>query len=153
MTLVRWTPRTELDSFSRDPFFNRFLDILDSSLGHDASWSDSDNTWLPRLDLVEEKDRLVVHIELPGIDPKDVQVHLQDNVLTVSGERKSETEKTDNKVLSRETSYGAFKRTVHLPYEIQADSVKAQAKNGVMTIVLPKAPEHVGRQIPIDVEK
>lgn len=148
MALVRWTPRTELESFSRDPFFRRFFDMFDE---FDASL---DRPWFPRLDLVEEKDRLVAKFELPGIDPKNVQIDLQGDVLTIQGERTEEkNEDGGSKLLKREQLFGSFTRTVQLPYRVQAEKVKAQYRNGVMTISLPKAEEYVGRQIPVEVEK
>lgn len=146
MSLVRWTPRTELESLTRDPFFNRFFDLFDEGLNQER-------TWFPRLDLVEEKDRLRASIELPGIDPKNVQINLQGELLTIQGERKQDEEFEKGKVLKRESLYGSFTRTVQLPYRVQADKVKAQYKNGVMTISLPKAEEFVGRQIPVEIEK
>jgi len=148
MTLVRWAPRMELDSFTRDPFFRRFFDVFDE---FDSSL---DRPWYPRLDLLEEKDRLVANVELPGIDPKNVQINLQGDVLTIQGERSEEkTEDNGRKYLKREQLYGSFTRSVQLPYRVQAEKVKAQYRNGVMTISLPKAEEYVGRQIQVEVEK
>jgi HSP20 family protein len=147
MSMIRWAPRTELESLTRDPFFRRFFDVFDD---FDASL---DRPWYPRLDLVEEKDRLVAHVELPGIDPKNVHIQLQGDVLTIQGERHEEQKQEDGKVLRREQLYGSFTRTVQLPYRVQADKVKAQYKNGIMTVNLPKAEEFVGRAIPVEVEK
>src|SRR5437867_2366833 len=98
MTLVRWTPRTDM----QDPFLRRFFDWADSDLFS----SDAVTTWYPRLDLVEEKDRLLVHVELPGIDPKSVEVTLQGEMLTLKGERKEERDEARGKVLKREHVYG-----------------------------------------------
>ena len=147
MTLVRWAPRTELQSFTRDPFFRRFFDVFDD---FDMNL---DRPWYPRLDLVEEKDRLVAKFELPGIDPKNVRIDLQGDVLTVQGERHEEKEDSGTKYLKREQVVGTFTRTVQLPYRVVADKVKAQYRNGVMTITLPKAEEYVGRQIQVEIEK
>jgi HSP20 family protein len=104
------------------------------------------------MDLVEEKDRLLVQLELPGIDPKNVEINLQGDLLTVSGERKDSSERTEGKVLKREQSYGAFQRTLQLPFRVQSEKVKATYEKGVMTISLPKVEEQVGRQIPVDVK-
>lgn len=147
MSLVRWTPRTEFETWTRDPFFRRFFDVVNDEVFA------NDSTWHPALDLVEEKDRLVVSIEAPGIDAKDVQIDLQEEMLTVQGERKFEREENDGKFLKRELRYGAFTRTLQLPYRVQSEHVKAQYKNGVLTISLPKAEEHVGRQIPVEAVK
>ncbi len=146
MALIRWTPRDEMDVFARDPFFRRLFDLASD---HGAS----EQAWYPALDLVEEKDRLVAHLEMPGVDPSQVQIHLQGDLLTIQGERKAETKSAEGKLLKREHVVGAFTRSVQLPYGVQADKVKASYRNGVMTIHLPKAQEHVGRQIPVEVVK
>jgi HSP20 family protein len=147
MALIRWSPRTELHTFGSDPFLRRFFDRIDA----DFLGGNGEHTWYPPLDLVEEKDRLLAHLELPGIDPESVQVTLQGDLLVIQGERKDEHEETQSKYLKREHAYGSFQRSVQLPYRVQADKVKAQYKNGIMTIVLPKAEESVGRQIPVEV--
>jgi len=103
------------------------------------------------LDLVDEDEKLVVHVEIPGMEAKDVQVTLQDDVLTVRGERKLEPS-AKGKVLKREQVYGVWSRTVELPYRVQIDRVKAGYKNGVMTITLPKSEQHLGRSIPVEIE-
>jgi HSP20 family protein len=149
MTLLRWAPRGEIESFTRDPFVRRFFEAFTDG----ASFDSGGGAWYPALDLVEEKDRLVVEVELPGVEAKDVQIHLQGEVLTVQGERKAELEESQGKYLKREHSWGRFQRTLQLPYRVQADKVKAQYKNGVMVITLPKAEEHVGRQIPVEMQK
>lgn len=147
MAMICWSPRTELQTFGSDPFFRRFFDWGDvDSLG-----ANGERTWYPPMNLVEEKDQLLAHLELPGIDPKSVQVTLQGDLLVIQGERKDEHEETQGKYLKREHAYGSFQRSVQLPYPVQADKVKAQYKNGIMTIVLPKAEESVGRQIPVEV--
>ena len=149
MALIRWSLRTDLQPFGSEPFFRRFFDLVDS----DSLGGNGERTWYPPMDLIEEKDRLLAHLELPGIDPKSVQVNLQGDLLVIQGERNEEREETQGKYLKREHAYGSFQRSVQLPYHVQSDKVKAQYKNGIMTIVLPKAEEHVGRQIPVEVEK
>src|SRR5262245_19586560 len=131
MSLIRWNPRTELASFDRDPFFRRLFDVFDELE------TNGERPWSPRLDLVEEKDRLVATLDLPGVEPENIQIHLQDDVLTIQGERVEEKEKREgSKLLQREKFYGSFTRTLRLPNHVQADKVKAQYKNGVMTVSL-----------------
>jgi HSP20 family protein len=150
MAMVRWAPRTEIEAFTPfagDPFFRRFYDLLSDDEAAPRAWH-------PALDLIEEKDRLVVRLELPGVDAKDVHVSLQGEVLIVEGERRHEPlDEQNGRYLKREQSAGAFQRTLQLPYRVRGDQVKALVRNGIMTIVLPKADEHVGRQIPVQVEK
>jgi HSP20 family protein len=146
MALVRWRPRN--DSFFLDPFFARFDELFREWPSEDATT----RSWHPALDLDEEKDRLVARLELPGVDPGQVEINLQGDMLTVRGERKDERESKEGTVLKREQVYGSFQRSVQLPYRVQPDQVKAEYKNGVMTILLPKAEEYVGRQIQVEVK-
>ena len=147
MSLVRWKPR---NGDFIDPFFDRFSQHVGALLG---DWPfETPQNWYPAMDLVEEKDRLLVRLELPGMDPKAVEINLQGNLLTVSGERKDESERTEGRVLKREQVYGAFQRTLQLPYRVHAEKVKATYEKGVMTISLPKVEEQVGRQIQVEVK-
>jgi HSP20 family protein len=144
--LIRWNPRMEVDPFTRDPFFRRFFEIFDEG-------RDEPRGWYPAMDLVEEKERFVARLELPGIDPKDVQVTLEGDNLLIRGERKAEREeKQEGKYLQREHVYGSFQRAVQLPHRVQADKVKASYRNGILSIEMPKAAEYVGRQIPVDIK-
>ncbi len=95
----------------------------------------------PRIDVSETDGALEITAELPGVEEKDVEVTLADNVLTIKGEKKSEKEdkKKDFHVVER--SYGAFQRAIQLPFEADAKNVEARFKNGVLKIVLPKPPE------------
>jgi HSP20 family protein len=145
MALVRWSPRRELQPLAHDPFFNRFLDLFGSISGEERAW-------FPAVDLMDEKERLVARVEVPGCDAKDVAVSLEGDTLTVSGERHSEHKEEEGSYLRREQFYGSFQRSVQLPYRVDASKVKAQCKNGVMTISLPKSEEHIGRQIPVETE-
>ena len=149
MALVRCNPRLELERVFGDPFFRQFFDLESG----DEILGSAERRWYPLMDLVEKPDRLLARLELPGVDPKNVQINLQGDTLVVQGERREENEESKGKYLKREHIYGSFQRTVRLPYRVQADKVKAQYRNGVMTIELPKAEEHVGRQIPVEIEK
>jgi HSP20 family protein len=108
--------------------------------------------WAPTLDLSETKDALVAKIEVPGIDPKDIQVSLQEQLLTIKGEKKQEKEEKDARQHRVERSYGAFTRAVRLPVAVDAEKVTATFKNGLLTITLPKTPAAKGSTIPIKAE-
>jgi HSP20 family protein len=146
MSLIRWQPRSDL---SIDPFFDR-LDRQVSEMFGDWPFERTAQRWYPAMDMVEEKDRLVLRLELPGIDPKDVEINLQGNLLTIQGERKEESELKEGTILKRERRIGSFQRTLQLPYGVQSDKVKATYDKGVMTINLPKVEAQVGRQIPVE---
>jgi len=96
---------------------------------------------MPRMDVVEDENRFRIAVELPGMDEKDVEVVLSDNVLTIKGEKKVETEETEKPYAYMERSYGSFRRSIPLDVEILTDKVEATFDKGVLTIDLPKSAE------------
>jgi HSP20 family protein len=107
--------------------------------------------WSPALDVFDEKDNLLVKVELPGMKKEDIQISLQNGVLTVSGERKHEHETKEGETFRSERYFGKFQRSVTLPSMVNADNVKASYKDGVLSIALPKAEEAKPRQIDVSV--
>jgi HSP20 family protein len=107
----------------------------------------------PRMDLNEEKDRYLVSVELPGMDEKDVEVVLSDNVLTIKGEKKAETEETEKGYAYKERSYGSFRRSIPLGADVVTDKVEARFDKGVLTIELPKTADakKAYKKVPIHV--
>jgi HSP20 family protein len=93
--------------------------------------------YMPKVNVEQDGKTLRVHAELPGMEEKDIHVTLNDEMLTISGERKSEKEEKDKNYLRREFSYGSFQRTIPVPANVAADQVKAKFKNGVLTVELP----------------
>ena len=146
MSLAKWKP-TSLDrTFGADPFFDRFFDLFGETAGTQPA-----RAWHPAMDLVEYKNSLIVRVDLPGVDPKSVDVKLTGDRLTLSGERKSAMP-ADATWLQREQVYGPFTRTIQLPYQINGKKVHATYENGVMSVELPKADEFIGRQISVEVK-
>ena len=99
----------------------------------------------PRIDIGEKDDEVVVSAELPGLDEKDIEVTLTDNVLSIRGERKLEKEEKERGYTYTERSYGSFERRIPLDVEVLSDKVSASFKNGVLTVTLPKSPTAQGR--------
>lgn len=95
----------------------------------------------PLIDVSETDKQIEVMAELPGVDEKDIDVSLSNDILTIKGEKKSETEKTAKDYHLIERNYGAFERSTRLPCEVDAGKVKAEFRNGVLKIILPKTPE------------
>jgi HSP20 family protein len=108
--------------------------------------------WSPSLDLAETKDGFAVKVEIPGMEPGDIHVALDNQMLTIKGEKKQEKESKDEHYYRMERSYGAFARTVRLPAAVDGSKVTAGFKNGVLTVALPKAPGAKGTQIPVKAE-
>jgi HSP20 family protein len=105
--------------------------------------------WNPSMDLSETKDMLEARIEVPGIEPNDIHVNLENGILTVKGEKTKETEKEDERFYRMERSYGSFMRSLRLPVAVDASKVNATFKNGLLTVTMPKAPEARGTEIPV----
>ena len=108
--------------------------------------------WVPSLDLSETKDALMLKMEVPGMDAKDIQVSLQENLLTVKGERKQEEEEQGEQHHQVERSYGAFTRSVRLPIGVDGSKVNATFKNGLLVVTMPKTPAAKGFTIPVTPE-
>ena len=112
--------------------FDAFMSPFDKGTGMESAVS-------PRLDIAEMKDRYEIKAELPGMDEKDINLSLSEGVLTISGEKKSETENKGEKgYYLKECSYGSFSRSVRLPDNIADDRIEAKFKKGVLTVDMPK---------------
>ena len=107
--------------------------------------------WTPALDIHEDKDNFIVRAELPGMKREEIDVSLHDGALSISGERKVEQKFEEAEVYRTERFFGKFQRTVSLPAAVAADKVKAQYKDGVLTITLPKTEEAKPKQIDVNV--
>jgi len=107
--------------------------------------------WTPALDLYEDKDNLFVKVELPGMKREDIDVSMHEGSLSISGERKSEEKHKDADVYRAERFFGRFQRTVTLPSLVAAEKVKAQYKDGILTITLPKTEEAKPKHIDVNV--
>jgi HSP20 family protein len=108
--------------------------------------------WTPSLDVSETKDAFVAKAEIPGIEPKDISVSLEGQLLTIKGEKKHEKEEKDEQFYRAERAYGAFARTVRLPAGVDSSRVTAGYKNGLLTVTMPKAPGAKGNLIPVKAE-
>jgi HSP20 family protein len=108
--------------------------------------------WCPSMDISETKDSLVVKVEVPGMDQKDIRISLQENLLTITGEKTQEKDEKEERYHRVERSYGAFTRGVRLPVGVDGSKVMATFKNGLLTVTLPKTPAAKGTTIPIKSE-
>src|ERR1700690_243588 len=107
--------------------------------------------WTPALDVHEDKNHFVVQAELPGMKREDMDVSLHDGALSISGERKTEKQYEEAEVYRTERFFGKFQRTVTLPAPVAADKTKAQNKEGILTVTLPKTEEAKPKQIEVNV--
>jgi HSP20 family protein len=147
MAIVRWEPFRDLVSAQRD--FDRFFRGAFSPLTGETELST--RSWAPPVDIYETEDAIVLKAELPGVDPKDVEVRVEDNTLYLKGERKFEKEVKEQNYHRVERSYGSFARSFSLPNSISTDKVKAEFKDGLLTLTMPKREEAKPKTIKIDV--
>ncbi|MCS7206936.1 MAG: Hsp20/alpha crystallin family protein [Dehalococcoidia bacterium] len=136
MTLRRWEPFRELEAAAR-----RMERMMDELFGPSRLLEPAREVWAPRLDVFQEKDKVVVKANLPGVPPDKVEVSFQENVLTIEGEVKEEREVKEEDYLLRERAYGSFYRSVTLPAGLDTDKAEAHYENGVLTITIPRLPE------------
>jgi len=114
-----------------------------------AGGETSEGFWTPSVDISEESDKLIMSIELPGVDKKDVKINLHENVLTIEGQKTRQIEEQKDKYYRCERSYGKFSRSFTLPTKVVADKIDANYKDGILTVTLPKVEEAQPRQIQI----
>jgi HSP20 family protein len=150
MSIIRWEPFRDLVS-TQDRFNQLFNDTFARAFGDKQEVSS--RAWIPPVDIYENGDSLVLKAELPGINPGDMEIHVEDNTLYLKGERKFEKEVKEENLHRVERSYGTFTRTFALPNTIDADKVKAEYQSGILTLTMPKREEAKPRTIKINVSK
>lgn len=145
MNLVRWNPWREMPTLQHrinhlfnDPFF-RSGDDDELRMG----------TWSPAVDMFDDDDKIVIKAELPGMDKKDISVDIENRVLTLSGERNYDNEVKEENFYRREIASGKFKRAFNLPADVDSDKIKAEFKDGVLKVEIPKPEEHKPKQITV----
>jgi HSP20 family protein len=147
--LVPFRPFRELESFRNE--MDRLWDTFFEGRPRRRR-TDDGGEWLPSLDISETKSDLVVEAEIPGMDPKDIDISLSDGTLIIKGERKHEKEKKEKDYHLIERSYGTFTRMVRLPKEVKRDKISASYKNGILKVILPKSKEAMTKEVKIKVE-
>jgi HSP20 family protein len=149
MALIRWEPTREIESLQQEVnrLFGSFFDARSPGQEHRGTG----RHWVPAVDLVEEGERYVLRADLPGVEPQDVKVELEDDVLTVSGRRETESENDDGGVHRRERAFGSFTRRLTLPAGVDADSIEASFHQGVLEVRIPKPVQPQPRQVAIKV--
>ena len=146
MTIVRWEPFRELSSLQTE--MNRLFNAaFDAPAGGAGS-----RRWTPAMDLVETDDHFVLRADLPGVAESDVKIELDDNVLTVAGERKAEHRENGEGFYRVERSFGSFSRTLTLPKGVDPEGVSAAFKQGVLEVRIAKPEQSKPRRIAIEGE-
>lgn len=133
MNMIRYQPWRSLSDLHQE--VNR---LFESPLARAAEDETTACDWVPSVDVREEDDRFVLHADLPGIDPKDIEITMEHGVLTIRGERKTEATTTDKGYRRVERATGQFYRRFTLPDTVDSEGVKAVGSNGVLEITIPK---------------
>ncbi len=130
--------KRELIRWNRLPLFETLHDDMSRML--DNFWDSKSPVtgWNPDIDIAETDSNIIVKAEIPGVDPKDIDISVMDGTLTIKGEKKEEKEKKDESYHRVERSYGSFIRTIDLPAHVNIDEVEAKNHQGVLEIILPK---------------
>ena len=142
-----------LTKWDKLPVFSSFQDemnrVLDNFFNRESSYG---TDWRPVVDVAETDSDIIVKAEIPGIDPKDIDVSITGDKLTLKGEKKEEKENTGKCFHRVESSYGSFKRVITLPASVDVDKVTAEGKNGILEITLPKKEESKAKKINVKVD-
>lgn len=137
MNLVRFDPFTVMRDFDR----------LLQDTGQPA------NRWMPRVDVLDRDNDLVVRTEVPGVDPESIEVTVEGGTLTIKGGRSFETEEDKDNYHRKEIFEGSFERTILLPEGIDAEAVTASSKDGILEISIPKQPQVLPRKVTVEVQR
>jgi HSP20 family protein len=147
MALIRWEPVRELNTIQNE--MNRLFNTFFEPGGAQGGPPAASRRWLPAMDLVESGDEFVLRADLPGLSEDDVNIELEDNVLTISGERKSEHEERKEGYYRLERASGSFSRSLTLPEGVDPEKVRASFDRGVLEVRIPKPEERKPRKVTI----
>jgi HSP20 family protein len=136
MAIIRWEPHREMTQGQ----FNRLLDQV---------WSGRQESWLPAVDVFDTQEAVVLKAELAGMDLDDIHIEVEDNVLTLTGERKLEETVDDERYHCVERRFGSFQRSLALPQHVKAEEVSAHYEDGILTVTVPKAEVEKPRRIEV----
>ncbi len=148
MAMVRWRPLRDIVSIQ-----DEMNQLFDDFFGRTPKrwFRPEEGLWTPNVDVSETKDEIVLTAEMPGMKKEDITLSVQDNVITLSGEKKSEEEKKDANFYRLERSFGSFCRSFTLPTPVEAEKIKASFKDGILKVTLPKSEKVKPKEIPINI--
>ncbi len=142
MAIIRWDPFREMTQVQNQ--INRLVDQV---------WNGRQESWLPAVDVFDTKDAVVLKAELAGMDPDDIQMEIEDNVLTIKGERRFEEKVDEERYYRVERRFGSFQRSLALPQGVKAEEISAAYDDGILTVTVPKVEEEKPKRIEIKAQK
>ncbi|MGD8785190.1 MAG: Hsp20/alpha crystallin family protein [Thioalkalispiraceae bacterium] len=140
MSLVRYEPWSLLNQLSKE---------LDRSFRGNENSDVATSDWTPAVDIKENEDGFVIVADIPGVDPKDIEVHMENGVLSIKGEREAEKKEEKEGYKRVERSYGSFYRRFSMPESADPNKINAKSKNGVLEITIPKQEKEQPRKIEV----
>jgi HSP20 family protein len=149
MALIRWEPAREISSLQQE--MNRLFSTFFDAPAAGGAAGNGARRWVPAMDLVETDEHFVLRADLPGLSQGDVELSLEDNVLTLSGERKAEHEERGEGFYRVERAAGAFSRSLTLPEGVDGDAITARFDRGVLEVRVPKPEQRKPRKLQISV--
>jgi len=144
-TIARWEPFHGVSTLQDQ--INRLFNDTFERRGEESNLT----AWAPAVDIYETEQELVVKADLPDVDPKDLDIRVENNILTIRGERKFEKKVNEENYLRVERSYGSFARSFTLANTVNSEAIKAEYHNGVLTLTIPKREEAKPKQIKVNV--
>jgi HSP20 family protein len=150
MAVTRWTPFGDLENLHRH--LNQLFTAGTAVPNQGGREDIFHGSWLPPVDILEEEGALTLNVELPGLKREDISIRVEDQVLTICGERKPDTEETRRNYHRVERSYGKFSRSFTLNRQIDVTGIDARFRDGVLTVSLPKREAAKPREITVTVE-
>ena len=147
--MTQMTTRRPFENFHTLRRLNNVLDEAFSNWPFQQENGSITSSWYPACDVFEDKEAVKIVAELPGVKSDDVKLSLENNLLTIRGEKKQEAEERSERVHRYERSYGSFERAFVLPSTVDADKISARYENGVLTVVVPKVERARPREIPV----
>jgi HSP20 family protein len=156
-TMMRWDPFQDLRDAQEEMAQMAQMAQMSPRLAHalglhgqpQGSGRAETTAWAPALDISERKDAYLVTVELPGVEAEDLEITMEDGLLTIQGERQFTSESSEQQFHRIERRYGAFRRSITLPAQVQAEQIEASFDNGVLQIVVPKAEEAKPKRIQV----
>jgi HSP20 family protein len=142
MAIIRWDPFREMTQVQNQ--LNRLVDQV---------WGGPQESWLPAVDVFDTKDAVVLKAELAGMDPDEIQIEVEDNVLTIKGERRFEEKLDEERYYRVERRFGSFQRSLALPQGVKADEIAAAYDDGILTVTVPKVEEEKPKRIEVKAKK
>lgn len=143
MAVIRWDPFREMTQQTQSQI-NKLVDQV---------WGGRQESWLPAIDVFDTKDAVVLKAELAGMNPDDIQIEVEDNVLTVKGERRFEEAVDEERYYRVERRFGSFQRSLALPQGVRAEGISASYEDGILTISVPKVEEEKPKRIEVKATK